>query len=91
MICGHCAVSQHSDCNGFLRTDARFCACADRDHQPPANVPQTHRCGRCGAQAQYVDRAHSGAVLYVCWTCGDDKGHPTFVQFARYAPTEARS
>lgn len=45
----------------------------------PVGVPETHRCGRCSGEAVYVDRSGSGAVLYVCKSCGDGKGYPTFV------------
>lgn len=89
MICGPCATSNHHACTGLLRALAGFCRCADREHQPAVGTAATHRCGRCGSNAQYVDRSHSGAVLYVCYAC-DGKGHPTFV-YPRYAPVEARS
>jgi uncharacterized protein with PIN domain len=54
-----------------------------------AAAPPTHRCGRCGAQAEHVDTSISGAHCYVCFAC-DDRGWPTLVQFGPFAPTEAR-
>jgi uncharacterized protein with PIN domain len=60
----------------FRRIDAR-------------QAPPTHRCGRCGAQAQQVESSIPGAHCYVCFVCSE-KGWATFCQFGPFAPTEAR-
>lgn len=89
MICGHCALSAHDDCNGFLRTSIEFCACAVRAHQPAPEPIRVHPCGRCGKPAQYLDRSFSGATCFICTHC-EPRGYPTLV-FPRFAPmAEAR-
>jgi hypothetical protein len=32
-VCGPCAYGKHDECNGLLRANHGFCACADRNHE----------------------------------------------------------